>query len=127
MTRGKIDLDVRQTSVYLSWPKGQSVDSGVQKNVYLESKFVQNYPSVDGIINKLTQHRPGSFLCKINISRAFCQLKVDPGDINLLGLNLDSYYIDRSIPCQYRHGSLSLKKVTDSIRFIVKNMVFQSC
>ena len=47
---------------------------------------------------------------KVDISWAFHQLKVDPGDIDLLGLKQDAYFIDQSVPFGYRHGSIFLKK-----------------
>ena len=87
------DSDTRPTIVNLSWPKGRSVNSGVQYNKYLSLDFVLNYPSVDDIVKRVSELRPRSLLCKVDISRAFRQLKVDPGDINLPGLKLDSYYI----------------------------------
>ena len=46
-------------------------------------------------------------------------LKVDAGDIDLLGLKLDWYYIDLSVPFGYRHGSIFFEKGTDGIRFIM--------
>ena len=124
MTREKQDCHFRRTIVDLSWPKGQSVNSGVSKDVYLGTKFLLNYPSVDNIIQRLIQLEPGSMLFKIDISRAFHQLKVDPGDIDLLGLKQSSYFIDQSVPFGYRHGSIFFEKVTDSIRFIMKNSGF---
>ena len=124
MTRDKADSDTRRTIVDLSWPKGQSVNSGVQKSKYLGTEFILNYPSVDDIVKRVIRLGPGSLLCKIDISRAFRQLKVDPGDINLLGLKLDSYYIDQSVPFGYRHGSIFFEKVTDSIRYIMRKHGF---
>ena len=124
MTRDKPDSDTRRTIVDLSWPKGQSVNSGVQKNKYLDTEFILNYPSVDDIVKRLIEMGPGSLLCKVDISRAFRQLKVDPRDINLLGLKLNSYYIDQSVPFGYRHGSIFFEKVTDSIRYIMRSHGF---
>ena len=124
MTREKADSDLRRTIVDLSWPIGQSVNSGIAKDMYLGAKFLLNYPSVDNIIDRLIQLGPGSMLFKIDISRAFRQLKVDPGDIDLLGLKQTSYFIDQLVPFGYRHGSISFEKVTDSIRFIMKNHGF---
>ena len=124
MTRDKPDSDMRQTIVDLSWPKGKSVNAGVQKDNYLGSDFILNYASVDDIVKRLIDLGPSSLLCKVNISRAFGQLNVDPGDINLLGLKLDSYYIDQSVPFGYRHGSIFFEKVTDSIRFIMRKHGF---
>ena len=92
--------------------------------MYLGTKFLLNYPSVDNIIDRLIQLGPGSMLFKIDIIRAFCHLKVDPEDIDLLGLKQTSYFIDESVPFGYRHGSIFFEKVTDSIRFIMKNHGF---
>ena len=124
MTRDKPGSDTRRTIVDLSWPKGKSVNAGVQRDNYLGSHFILNYPSVDDIVKRLIELGPGSLLCKVDISRDFRQLKVDPGDINLLGLKLDSYYIDQSVPFGYRHGSIFFEKVTDSIRFIMRKHGF---
>ena len=119
-----LDSDLRRTIADLSWPKGHAVNAGVPKDVYLGTKFVLNYPSIDNIVHRLIQLGPGSMLFKIDISRAFRQLKVNPGDIDLLGLKQDSYFIDQSVPFRYRHGSIFFEKVTNSIRFIMKNNGF---
>ena len=124
MTREKQDSDLRRTIVDLNWPKGHSVNAGVSRDVYLTTKFVLNYPSVDNIVQRPIQLAPGSMLFKIDISRSFRQLKGDPGGIDLLGLKQDSYFIDQSAPFGYRYGSILFEKVTDSIRFIMKNHGF---
>ena len=124
MRKEKANSDLRRTIVDLSWPKGQSVNSGISKDTYLGTKFLLNYPSVDNIIDRLIQLVPGSMLFKIDISRAFRQLKIDPGDIDLLGLTHTSYFIHQSVPFRYRHESIFFEKVTDSIRFIMKKHGF---
>ena len=42
----------------------------------------------------------------------------------MLGLKLHSYYIDQSVPFGYRQGSIFFEKVTDSIRFIIREHGF---
>ena len=79
---------------------------------------------MDDIVKRVIAVGPGSLLRKVDISWAFRQLKVDPGDINLLGLKLDSYYIDKLVPFGYRHGSIFFEKVIDSIRFIMRKHGF---
>ena len=75
----------------------------------------------------------GSSACiyKIDISRAFRNLPVDPRDVNILGLTWNSkYYIDLAIPFGYIHGSACCQRVTDAIRYIcaVNNIfVFNYC
>ena len=86
MSRDKPDSQWRRTIVDLSWPFGASVNAGVQKDTSLNSKFALTYPSVDQIVDRILQLGLGSLIYKIDISRAFRQFKVDPGDIDLLGL-----------------------------------------
>ena len=126
MTREKPDSNVRRTIVDLSWPDSCSVNDGVLRDEYLGSKFLLYYPSVDDIVNKLNELGPGSLMFKIDISRAFRQLKVDPGDIDLLGLKQEGYFIDQSVPFGYRHGSIFFEKVTDSIRYIMRKHGFNN-
>ena len=84
-------------------------------------KFLLNYPPVDDIVNKLVDLGPGSLMFKIDISRAFRQLKVD-----LLGLKHDSYFIDQSLLFGYRHRSIFFEKVTDRIRYIMRKHCFNN-
>ena len=65
------------------------------KNKYLGSSFILNNPSVDDIVKKIVELFPGSLLYKVDISRAFRQLKVDPGNLDLLGLKHQSNFIDQ--------------------------------
>ena len=62
----------------LSWPLGISGKSGIDKDMFLDSHILLNYPSLDNIIKKVIQLSPGSLIYKVDISRAFRQLKV-PG------------------------------------------------
>ena len=105
MTREKLGLDNRRAIVDLSWPHGRSINDGVCKNRYLESYYYLSYPSIDNIIDKLKKLGPGALLYKVDISRAFRHLKIDPGDLDLLGLKHDSYYLDGSLAFGFRHGS----------------------
>ena len=58
MTRDKPDS---ATIVDLSWPKSQSVNSGVAKDMYLGSNFVTESLLL----------RPGSLLCKVDYQLSF--------------------------------------------------------
>ena len=49
---------------------------------------------------------------------------MDLGDLDLLGLKHQSYFIDESVPFGYRHGSVFFEKVTDSTRYIMKQLGF---
>ena len=119
MTREKQGSDNRRTIVDLSWPCGYSINDGVYKNKYLDSYYYLSYPSIDNIVNKLKKLGPGALIYKVDISRAFRHLRIDPGDLDLLGLKHDSYYLDGSLAFGFRHGSFFFQKCSDAIRFII--------
>ena len=120
MTRDKQDSMKKRTIMDLSWPRGLSVNQGVNKDKYLNTPYVLNYPSVDDITASLCRLGPAAQLFKIDISRAFRQIKIDPGDIDLLDLQFNSqYFIDLSVPFGYRHGSKIFQRCTDSIHHIM--------
>ena len=88
MTRDKQDSDKKRTIMDLSWPKGYSVNDGVSKEKYMGTAYSLHYPSVDNITAALRRLGPGAKLFKIDISKAFRHLRVDPTDIDLLGLQV---------------------------------------
>ena len=78
----------------LSWPKHFSVNAGVSRLKYLDTYFKLQYPSVDHITDALVQSGPGAMLYKVDISLAFKPLRIDPMDINLLGLKHKDIFLD---------------------------------
>ena len=101
----------------LSWPKGASVNDGVLKDTYLGTDYTLAYPSTDHITESLVKLSPAA---QIDISRAFRQIKIDPSDIELLGIKFDNYYfLDRSVPFGSRHGSQISQRCTNAIHFIM--------
>ena len=62
------------------------MNAGIDKNTYLGSDFEQTFSSVDDITNALKWLGKGVFFYKVDASRAFRHVKVDPGDYDLLGL-----------------------------------------
>ena len=105
MTRAKQNSDKRHTIVDLSWPKNASVNAAVQKNVYLGSHFLLKYPSLDDITRELRKLGPGVLIYKVDISRAFRHIHIDPGNIDLLGIRHKNLFLDRSLPFGFRLGS----------------------
>ena len=120
MTREKQNSDSRCTIMDLSWPKGFSVSDAIHKCKYLDSYFTLQYPSIDHIIDKVKAIGPGSVLYKVDISRLFRHIRIDPGDIDLLGLHYKHTYLDGSMPFGYRLRSGIFERCSDSIRYIMK-------
>ena len=85
MTREKQNSTNHRTIMDLSWPKGSSVNDAIHKCKYLDSYFTLQYPSIDHIVEQVKQIGPGALLYKVDISRAFRHIRIDPADIDLLG------------------------------------------
>ena len=121
MTRDKAGSNTRRTIIDLSWPKGASVNDGVLKDSYLGTDFRMHYPSVDTIIQQVIETGPAARIFKVDISRAFRHLRIDPGDIDLLGLtHRDQLYLDLSLPFGFRLGAFFFMKISDAIRYIMQ-------
>ena len=113
MTRPKPSSNHRRVIIDLSFPKGVSSDQ------YLNTSFILSLPTIDNITQKIRKDGKGSLIYKIDISRAFRHVKIDPDSYFLLGLKLDKYYLDTCLPFGYRHGSAIFQRITDSIRYIM--------
>ena len=130
MTREKPNSDTRRVILDLSWPKGNSVNSGIDKNSYLGSKFALNFPTVDNIADELKRIGPGSHIFKIDISHAFRHIKLDPADYDLLGLKWDHQgsdvtFLDTCLPFGTTHGSQIFQHVSDAVRYIMTRQGFR--
>ena len=94
MTREKQHSTNRHTIMDLSWPKGFAVNHAIHKCKYLESYFCLQYISIDHIIEKVKNIGPGALLYKVDISRDFRHIHIDPGDTDLLGLHHKYTFLD---------------------------------
>ena len=60
----------------------------------MNTTFKLHYPNIDLITQKLSRLGPGCHVFKVDLSRAFRQLFVDPKDLDLLCLYWhDSYFV----------------------------------
>ena len=121
MTRPMPGAPHRRVIIDLSFPHGQAVNSNISKTQYLGTEFVLTLPSIDIITNKVKNNGRGSLLYKIDISRAFRHVKIDPRDYFLLGLKHQDYYLDTCLPFRYRNGSGIFQRPSDAICFIMKS------
>ena len=83
MTRDKSSLANRRVIIDLSWPIGHSVNSGVDSDRYLGADFILTYPSVDNITDEVLKLGKGCKIFKVDISRAFRHVPIDPGDLGI--------------------------------------------
>ena len=119
LSRPKVG-DSRRVIVNLSSPYGSSVNDCIANDVYDGIPYTLKYPSVDDIVNGIQDLEGDVLLSKIDVSRAFRNLRVDPGDFDLLGLKWrDNSYLDISIPMGMKSGSALCQRTTDVIRHIM--------
>ena len=93
MTREKPGSDNRRVSIDLSWPKEHSVNAGIDKNSYLNTEFALTFPTIDHITHELKKLGRSAHIFKIDMSRAFRHIKVDPADYGLLGSDTLSAHV----------------------------------
>ena len=101
MTRNKSSSANRRVIIVFSWPIGHSANSGVGSDCYLGTDFIPTYPSVDKITDEVLKLGKGCKIFKVDISRAFRHVSTDPGDLDLLGLYWENYFLDFSLPFEY--------------------------
>ncbi len=68
-----------------TFPEGHSVNYMIPKAEYLGAPIRLRYPGVDDLVDMIKVQGKGCALYKRDLSRAFRQFRVDPGQINLLG------------------------------------------
>ena len=110
MTREKPGAPHRRVIIDLSYPKGQSVNAGISKDTYLGTPFILTLPTIDTVITAVKKWGRGCHIYKLDISRAFRHVKLDPGDYNLLGLR---HYVDICLP------SAIFQRLSDAIHHIM--------
>ena len=125
LTRPIQDSQKGKTIVDLSWPRDLSVNTEVNKYKYLDTYFKLQYPSVDEITDALIKLGPGAMLYKVDISRVFSHLRIDPRDIDLLGLKHKDFFLDFMLPFGFHHGSIFFTRCSNVIHHIVRQHHFE--
>ena len=105
MTREKPNAPHRRVIIDLSFPLGNSVNTGIPKHQYLGTPFVLKLPTVDTITEQVKTLGRGCKLYKVDISPVFRHVKLDPFEYDLLGLRHDRYYVDTCLPFKRRSAS----------------------
>ena len=87
--------------------------------------FVLCLPTIDHITSCVKASAPGTHLYKIDISRAFRHVKIDLGDLDLLGLTWgDATYVDTCLAFGSRHGSSIFQCISDAVCHVMRQHGF---
>ena len=81
--------------------------------------FTLKFPSVDDIVERILQITdPLTF--KIDVARAFRNLRVDPVDALKFGLSWrDALYVDSDVGLGWTHGSTAFQMMADAISYFM--------
>ena len=95
-----------------------SINHFSSPNIYLDTVFKLQYPTVDAIAEKLRTLGTDALLYKIDLSSAFRQLPVDSYDYNLLCLKWNSaYFCDLFTPFGSVFGSSNCTRLVELFRY----------
>ena len=121
LTREKSNSTNRHVMVDLSWPKHFSVNAGIDKNSYLGTDFILSFPTIDDITDAVKKVGRGAHIYKIDVSRAFRHVRLDPHDYDLMGLNWKSVtYVDATLA----FGTQIFQRLSDAIRHMMHRQGF---
>ncbi len=117
----KSEPGARRVILDMSFPVGHGVNQGIDKDVYLGESVKLTLPTVDDFAREVAQQGVGSLMFKRDLKRAFRQIPVDPGDINLLGYRWKGrLYFDRVLAMGLRTACYCCQRVTNAVTHIMR-------
>ena len=117
----KKDSVDRRIITDLSYPELHSVNSGINKNIYLDEAIQTTYPSVDNVIQLILQEKDNCMLYKRDMRKAFRQIKVDPRDIHLLSFRWnEQIYSDTVLTMGLRSSAYICQRITNAISYMCR-------
>ena len=121
MTRPKKHSESRRVIVDLSWPPWASVNAGIPRDYYLGVPYKLTLPTVDDFVAMILHAGQDCLMYRLDVQRAFRQLRSDVLDHPLLCIQFDNkYYIDVAIPFGLRTGTYFTQRVTNAVRYLMK-------
>ena len=118
-TRPKKNTTERRVIIDLSFPEGQAVNSGMIKDNYMGMEVKLSFPGTDQLALRIYRLGPKAHMYKIDLSRYFRQLDLDPGDYSLIGYMVEGkLYFDKVIPMGMRTAPYIAQRVTNALRHI---------
>ena len=98
-----------------------SVNSGIDKDVYLGDDVSLTYPTIDTLTSIFIPEGPGALMFKTDLSRAYKQLFVDPRKIHMLAFKWKNCInIDKTLPFGLHFAAYLCQRTTNMLRYILK-------
>ena len=124
-TRPKKSSPDRRIIIDLSFPPGQAVNDGMIRDNYLGQWVKLTFPRVDDLALRIYTLGKSAMMFKIDLSRYFRQLPLDPGDYSLVGYIVNNkLYFDKVLPMGMRTAPYIAQRVTNAIKHIHQQLEY---
>lgn len=121
MTRPKKNSDKKRIIVDLSYPRGNSVNSGIVKGFYQGFELSFSLPSISDLGRMMIDAGRGSFIWSVDLARAYRQIRTCPLSMPLLGfLHKGSYYVDVCPSFGCRTSALACARTTAAVIWMLE-------
>ena len=96
------------------------VNDNVTRDLFDKRRFSLKFPTIDEIVQYIVNIKTDPVIYKIDVARAFRNLRFDPVDTTKFGIQWDGlYYLDQSVAFGWTHGSAAFQMVSDAVTFIM--------
>lgn len=121
MTRPKKNSENRRVIIDLSFPKGEGVNDGIDISSIYGRNTTYTLPNISDFTAILQILDGDAWAWKADLSRAYRQLRVDPIDTPLLGLQFDNQsLVDRCPSFGCRSSSASCQRVATAVVYLMR-------
>ena len=116
MTRPKRDSDNLRVILDLSYPLGRSVNSSIPVEALDGAQFKLRLPAPSALAASIRSLGPGCDMFKVDLSRAYRQLRSDRLDWPFFGIHWqDEFFLDVAVPFGLRHGASACQRTTEAV------------
>ena len=124
-TRAKKNSTERRVILDLSFPEGRAVNTGIDKDYYMGFKSELTFPKVDEFALRIYQLGENAMMFKVDLSRYFRQIPLDPGDYSLIGYIIDNnIYFDKVLPMGMRSAPYIAQRLSNAIAWIHRQLEY---
>ena len=124
-TRPKKSSQDRRVIIDLSFPPGEAVNDGMIKDNYMGQYVKLTFPRVDDLALRIYTLGKEAMMLKVDLSRYFRQLPMDPGDYSLVGYIIQGQlYSDKVLPMGMRTAPYIAQRVTNAIAHIHRRLQY---
>ena len=121
MTRPKKNSSNRRVIVDLSWPRAESVNTGIKRGFYQGEPRAYTLPNIMSAADEVARLGTGCYLWCADLARAYRQLRTCPLSTPLLGITLDGrFYTDIAPPFGCRTSSMACARTTNAVVYLMR-------